>query len=87
VAALNAPSGPYNVVDDEPVAALAQQLGLKPPQFLPEWITPLFGSVGEAMARSLRVSNRKLKTATPWAPRFPSVYEGWPATLAEMKQA
>ena len=93
VAALNAPSGAYNVVDDEPVrravyfGTLAQQLGLKPPRFLPAWITPLFGSVGEAMARSLRLSNRKLKSATPWAPRFPSVYEGWPAMLAQMNQA
>jgi 2-alkyl-3-oxoalkanoate reductase len=93
VAALNAPPGAYNVVDNEPVrravyfGTLAQQLGLKPPRFLPRWITPLFGSVGEAMARSLRLSNRKLKSATSWAPRFPSVYEGWPAMLTQMRQA
>jgi nucleoside-diphosphate-sugar epimerase len=93
VAALNAPSGAYNIVDDEPVrravyfGTLAQQLGLKPPRFLPEWITPLLGSVGEAMARSLRLSNSKLKSATPWAPRFSSVYEGWPTMLGQMNQA
>jgi hypothetical protein len=45
----------------------------------------LFGSVGEAAARSLRLSNRKLKQETGWAPHYPSVREGWPATLAEMK--
>jgi hypothetical protein len=39
------------------------------------------------MARLLRLSNRKLKSATPWAPRFPSVYDGWPAMFAQMKQA
>ena len=39
------------------------------------------------MARSVRLSNRKLKGATSWAPRFPRVYEGWPAMLAQMKQA
>lgn len=93
LAALNAPSGAYNVGDDEPVrravyfGTLAQQLGLKPPRFLPGWITPLLGSVGEAMARSLRVSNRKLKETTQWVPRFPSVHEGWPAMLAQINQA
>ena len=45
------------------------------------------GRTWEAMARSLRLSNRKLKIATPWAPRFPSVYEGWPAMLTQMNQA
>lgn len=73
-AALNAPAGVYTVVDDEPVhrvvyfGSLAEDLGLKPPRFLPGWATPLFGSAGEAMARSLRLSNRKLKGATGWAP-------------------
>jgi len=46
---------------------------------------PLFGSLGELMARSLRLSNDKLKKMTRWAPRYPSVREGWPATLAQMK--
>jgi 2-alkyl-3-oxoalkanoate reductase len=91
VAALNASPGAYNVSDDEPVTravffgSLAENLGLRPPRFLPAWATVLFGSVGEAAARSLRLSNRKLKEETGWAPRFPSVREGWPATLAEMK--
>jgi hypothetical protein len=39
------------------------------------------------MTRSLRLSNRKLRDATGWAPRFPSVREGWPAMLAEMRTA
>ncbi len=93
VAALNAPSGAYTVADDEPVlravyfGSLAEDLGLKPPRFLPSWATPLFGSVGEAMARSLRLSNRKLRSATGWAPRFPSVRDGWPRMLAQMGEA
>jgi 2-alkyl-3-oxoalkanoate reductase len=92
VAALDAPAGVYNVVDDEPVigaiffGSLAENLGLRPPRFLPSWVTPLFGSVGDALARSLRLSNRKLKQLTRWSPRYPSVREGWPATLAQMKQ-
>jgi hypothetical protein len=84
------PAGAYTVVDDGPVTrsvyfgSLAEQLHLKPPRFLPDWTTPLFGSIGQAMARSLRLSNRKLRTASEWTPRFPSVREGWRATLAEM---
>jgi nucleoside-diphosphate-sugar epimerase len=91
VASLRATSGAYNVVDDEPVrradyfGSLAENLGVRQPRFLPGWMTPLFGSVGEAMSRSLRLSNRKLRQATGWAPKFPSVREGWPATLAAMK--
>ena len=92
VAALLAPAGAYNVVDDEPVrravffGSLAENLGLRPPRFLPSWATPLFGSGGRLMARSLRLSNRKLKAATGWAPRFRSVREGWPLALAHMKE-
>lgn len=93
VAALDAPAGVYNVVDDEPVTravffgSLAGNLGLKPPRFLPSWVTPLFGSVGDALARSLRLSNRKLKQQTRWSPQYRSVREGWPATLQPMNQA
>jgi nucleoside-diphosphate-sugar epimerase len=89
-AAVAAPAGTYNVADDEPVTrreffgSLAENLKLKPPRFLPGWVTPLLGSLGELMARSQRISNHKLREATGWAPRFPSVREGWPATLAEM---
>jgi len=92
VAALQAPAGAYTVVDDEPVrravffGSLAQELGLKPPRFLPGWTTPLFGSVGRAMSRSLRLSNRKLRNATGWAPRFPSVRDGWAEMLAQMHE-
>src|SRR5262245_19229925 len=91
VAALAAPAGAYTVGDDEPVrrtvffGALASALGLPQPRFLPAWATVLVGSVGSAMARSLRLANRKLKDATGWTPGFPSVREGWPAVVAAMK--
>lgn len=91
VAALKAPAGAYNVVDDEPVrravyfGSLAEALGVRRPRFLPHWTTPLFGTAGPTMARSLRLSNRKLREATGWAPRFSSVRDGWPAMLAEMR--
>jgi nucleoside-diphosphate-sugar epimerase len=91
VAALQASSGAYNVVDDEPLrrreyfGSLAKALELPAPRFMPRWMTPLLGSAGEAMSRSLRISNRKLKTETGWVPRYPSVREGWPIMLEEMK--
>jgi nucleoside-diphosphate-sugar epimerase len=93
VAALKAPAGAYNVVDDQPLShrdyfgSLAENLGLKPPRFLPGWATPLLGTAGPTMARSLRISNQKLKTETGWAPELPSVREGWPVTLRQMKEA
>jgi len=87
VAALKAPSGNYNVVDDEPLTrsaladALAQMLRVKAPQLPPAWVIPLTGSVGDMLSRSLRVSNAKLREATGWAPCYPSAREGWRAAL------
>ena len=39
------------------------------------------------LARSLRISNRKLRQASPWAPIHPSVREGWRATVDAMARA
>jgi nucleoside-diphosphate-sugar epimerase len=92
-ASLALPSGTYNVVDDRPVThgeyfeSLAADIGASRPKFLPTWLTPLFGSLGQMAARSLRMSNRKLRTASTWVPQYPSVREGWPAVLAQMGQA
>ena len=89
-AALALPSGAYNVVDDEPVThreyfdSLADALGVAPPRLPPPWVKWLLGSVGELLARSERISNRKLKAACSWKPVYPSVREGWPATVAAM---
>jgi nucleoside-diphosphate-sugar epimerase len=86
-AALSAPAGIYNVVDDEPVtrrafySALAASVGAPPPKFFPVWMKYLVGSMGELLGRSQRISNRKLKSATSWTPRYPSVREGF-ATLS-----
>ena len=86
-AALDAPAGIYNATDDEPVrrsefvAALAQMLGVAEPKWTPAWIWRLAGSVVEPLSRSLRISNRKLWSTTGWAPRYPSVREGWRAVI------
>lgn len=87
-AALALPAGIYNVVDDEPVThaayveSLADALDVAPPRFLPSWLTPLLGTVGELLSRSVRISNRKLRSASGWAPAAASVREGWPRVIA-----
>lgn len=86
VAALRLQAGVYNVVEDEPptrrelAAGLAQVLGVKPPRLLPAWLTPLAGTVGGTMARSLRISNAKLKNTGRWAPRYRTMVDGMTAT-------
>jgi nucleoside-diphosphate-sugar epimerase len=93
VAALGLPAGKYNVADDEPVTrrvlgdTLASLLGVKSPRPQPKWIGRLFGSVGELMSRSQRISNRKLRESSDWRPRYPSVREGLRATLNELQKA
>lgn len=90
VAALDVPAGIYNVSDDEPlvrrdwVDALADSFGLARPKPLPRWISHL-GSLPELLSRSLRISNRRLRAASTWTPRFPSVREGFRAMAAEMR--
>jgi nucleoside-diphosphate-sugar epimerase len=92
VASLEVRPGAYNVTDDEPVrkkdyaGSLASLLGLGPPRFPPHWVTPLFGAPGSMLGRSLRISNQKLRTESGWRPRYPSVREGWVATLREMNR-
>jgi nucleoside-diphosphate-sugar epimerase len=87
-AALHVEPGVYNVVDDEPVThrdyfdSLAAVLGVPPPRLPPRWATPLFGSLGKLLARSLRISNLRFRSSSAWEPRYPSVREGWPAALA-----
>jgi nucleoside-diphosphate-sugar epimerase len=82
VAALGAPGGAYNVVD-EPVrwadfaAALAEAVGGAP------WLRRArFVDMGLTMTRSQRVSNRRFREATGWIPTYPSVREGWRAVAA-----
>jgi nucleoside-diphosphate-sugar epimerase len=88
VAALGVPAGIYNVVEDEPMRrrdlanGIAQQLGVRPPRLLPRWATPLGGVVAEPMARSLRISNRKLRSASGWTPRYRTALDGFGAIMA-----
>jgi nucleoside-diphosphate-sugar epimerase len=93
VTALDAPAGVYNAVEDEPgtrreyLDALSAAFGLRKLRPMPTWLVRLTaGSGAEAVIRSQRVSNRKLREATGWSPRYPNVREGWPA-VARAREA
>lgn len=85
VAALErAPSGVYDVVDDEPlqqrelIAQLARAAGRQRLLAPPRWaVRMLAGEAGEALSRSQRISNRRFRDATGWAPSVPSAREGF----------
>ncbi|HUR78776.1 MAG TPA: NAD(P)H-binding protein [Acidimicrobiales bacterium] len=91
VAALDAPSGEYNVAEDEPLtrregaALLAAALGKQRLRTgLAKVGAKLIGSQGSLLSRSNRISNAKIKAATGWKPEVPSQREGWPRIVAEM---
>jgi nucleoside-diphosphate-sugar epimerase len=92
VAALDAPAGVYNVVDDTPMTrrenfeALAAALGVRPPRLTLAALSKLAGDKSETLARSQRVSNERFKKETGWSPMYPSAREGWPAVVSEMGQ-
>jgi nucleoside-diphosphate-sugar epimerase len=73
VAALDAPAGVYNVVEDEPLTGAAHR-GVLSDVFgrrvrgLPEWLA--MGPQLRMAMRSQRVSNRRLRDATPWQPLY-----------------
>ncbi|MGN9840271.1 NAD-dependent epimerase/dehydratase family protein [Nonomuraea sp. H19] len=88
VAALEAPAGTYNVVDDEPLTkrdfadALARATGARMWLRVPGRAAHLFGHRLTSLTRSLRVANARLRASTGWTPRHPSAREGWRATAA-----
>ena len=91
VSVLNAPAGIYNVADDQPLTrqelatAIAECEGVAspaPPEPIPG---ELPGSL-EALTRSQRISNKRFKQTTGWAPQYPSVREGWRQIL-KMKRS
>lgn len=89
VAALDAPSGVYNVVDDQPltraeyVDALAEALDVPPPAVRSVDLEP---SPGVAVVlRSQRVSNKRFEEVTGWRPRFPSARQGWPFVVGQWR--
>ena len=81
-----APSGVYNVCDDEPLtrrdhrAAFAAAFGYRRLYAAPGWLMRLVaGSAAGVLTSSQRCSNRRFRDATSWAPQYPDVRVGWRA--------
>jgi nucleoside-diphosphate-sugar epimerase len=80
VAALDAPAGVYDVVDDVPMTraeqdgALAAAAGRRRLWRPPAWMKPKMAGY---LVASQRVSNRRFREATGWKPSSPSVREGY----------
>jgi nucleoside-diphosphate-sugar epimerase len=89
VAALELPAGVYNVVDDAPVRrielaeGLARLLHVGTPRFAPAWTAKFAGSVVRQLSRSERISNRKLRMASDWRPRYPTMLDGLESALGQ----
>jgi nucleoside-diphosphate-sugar epimerase len=91
VAAMEAPGGTYNIVDDEPLTegdyatacadAVKTQMWIRAPGRL----ALLLGDRTTSLTRSLRVSNRRFRDVTDWRPRYPSVREGYAATARSQR--
>ena len=67
--------------------ALAAALGAPSPRFPPRWSVGLVGSAGELLSRSQRISNRRLRSRSAWAPKYPSVREGWHAVVSAIQKS
>ena len=80
VAAIGAPTGTYDIVDDEPLTraeqstALAAAVGRSRLWRVPHWAAP---KQSDAVAASQRVSNRAFRDATDWRPSSPNVRVGF----------
>jgi nucleoside-diphosphate-sugar epimerase len=93
VAALEAPSGVYDIVDDEPLTrgelrkVIAKAIGHSKLTRLPNFVTSLLlGVTAETLTRSQRVSNQQFKKVTSWQPEVPSAREGWKRIAAQETQ-
>jgi len=92
-AALRAPTGIYNVCDDEPLTrrayldAFSAGLGLPKLLLNPPWTLRLVaGRASRVLTASQRCSNRRFRDATGWAPAFPNAREGWAAAGAARRR-
>lgn len=90
VAALTAPGGTYNVVDDRPLTkreyaeACAAAVGRRIWISGPGRLGLLLGDRLTSITRSLRLSNKRFRDASGWRPRYPSAAEGYRA-MAQLR--
>ncbi len=90
VAALEGPTGVFNVVDDVPAPTsewmplVAGLLGARPPRHIPEAIARVGPGkfLAYLMCDQPAVSNRRARSELGWSPRYPDWHEGLPAVLA-----
>ncbi len=93
LAALDAPAGTYNVVDDEPLTqgqlanALADSVRRDGLRFPPGSLLRIGGAKVRMLMRSQRVSNQRFRDVTMWRPRWRTALEGFPAVVREMGTA
>ena len=88
-AALEGPTGTFNVADDVPAPAsewmpfVARLLGAKPPRHIPESIARLGAGafLTYLMCDQPAVSNQRARTELGWSPRYPDWHEGLPAAF------
>lgn len=85
-----APSGLFDVVDDEPLrqrqlkTAFARAAGRRRALSVPIWLVRMMaGPAAEVFTRSLRISNRRFRNATGWAPQVRDAIEGMARVGAE----
>jgi nucleoside-diphosphate-sugar epimerase len=87
-----APGSIYHVVDDQPIsfydfmALTADALGVGPPRRVPAGLARLIAGANavDAVVRSARSSNLKIKRELGWRPRFPSAREGVADAVARL---
>jgi nucleoside-diphosphate-sugar epimerase len=84
VAALTAPAGTYDVVDDNPLprgesfVAIAHGVGQERLHIMPRWLMGMLASATvDMLSRSQRISNRRFKEVAGWAPTVPDARVGW----------
>lgn len=90
-AALHAPAGTFNVVDNEPLTKRAYADAIARAARTTMWLRVpgraalLLGDRSTSLTRSLRVTNARFRSATGWAPRYTSARDGWAATAAALE--
>jgi nucleoside-diphosphate-sugar epimerase len=90
VAALDGPTGVFNIVDDVPAPAsewlpfLATLLGAKPPRRIPEVVARVGAGrfLSYLMCDQPAVSNQRARTELGWSPRYPDWHDGLREALA-----
>jgi nucleoside-diphosphate-sugar epimerase len=91
VAALDGPTGVFNVVDDVPAPAsewmpiVASLVGARTPRHVPESLVRVGAGkfLAYLMCDQPAVSNGRARSELGWAPRYPDWHEGLAAVFPE----